>query len=213
MFNYYSDPINGIWGIYEIRNKENDISYLGKHQDILTRWDIYKYKLNHNTHHNQGLQFDWNLYGESCFEFNILSRLSEKDKNLSNLAWLEDHYIYDVYKDKKLYNIRTKREEALWYVCQRLLEYKINFKFKEKIDKNLLDFIICEDNKLSVIDIHDLSDTRGLDKSPKSWDQNTIENRKRFCDEKGINFQLLDTRCFYSDYRMPVKKHSFQISI
>ena len=60
-------------GIYIIRNTSNNKVYVG--QSIKPKGRLVKHKaaLKRNNHENILLQRSWNKYGESCFEFYIIS--------------------------------------------------------------------------------------------------------------------------------------------
>ena len=76
---------NIIIGIYCIKNIHNNKAYIGQSNNIMNRWCSHRSKLNKNKHGNKHLQFAWNKYGESSFEFLIIeecdiSIIDEREK-------------------------------------------------------------------------------------------------------------------------------------
>lgn len=59
-------------GIYYILNTANQCIYIGRAAHIGDRWVSHNQQLRANGHHNQALQFDWNLYGPDVFEWGVL---------------------------------------------------------------------------------------------------------------------------------------------
>ena len=92
-------------GIYGIRNKINNKTYIGKTQvSFGDRWDSHKVKLRKNYHDNAHLQRAWNKYGEENFEFFIIEECSEQD-SLETYNKLEKKHI-KYYKEQGLaYNM------------------------------------------------------------------------------------------------------------
>jgi len=90
-----------ISGIYKIINKVNGKYYVGSSNDIKIRWARHKTLLNHNKHPNSYLQYSWNKYGESNFDFII----AEKIPN-DNLLIVEQKYLDLCNNDKNIsYNM------------------------------------------------------------------------------------------------------------
>lgn len=68
-------------GIYKITNARTGKSYIGQSVNIENRWNQHQNKLNSGTHHNNGLQRDWNR-GDK-FHFQVLEYtpyLDEREK-------------------------------------------------------------------------------------------------------------------------------------
>lgn len=80
--------LKGIGGIYKIVNKINGKYYVGSTVNFRKRWIAHKYLLNANRHHNVKLQYAWNKYGESSFDF-ILETVSDD----SDLLRAEQSYL------------------------------------------------------------------------------------------------------------------------
>lgn len=78
-------------GIYCIKNLINNKVYIGKTNDLQSRWKNHLFVLRANTHSNKHLQTAFNKYGESNFEFIVL--LSFNYFNNDELNQLEIQYI------------------------------------------------------------------------------------------------------------------------
>jgi len=80
-------------GIYEIVLVETEERYIGRAQDIDTRWYQHRYLLSINNHDTPKLQAVWNEYGEAAFEFNIVELCA-----IENLIQREQFHL-DFYRD------------------------------------------------------------------------------------------------------------------
>lgn len=72
-------------GIYAIKNKINNKTYIGKSTNIANRFIRHRYLLNAEKHYNCHLQRAWNKYSSLSFEFLILEecqsdKLAEKEQ-------------------------------------------------------------------------------------------------------------------------------------
>ena len=65
-------------GVYKIRNRENNLIYVGSSTNIEYRWRGHKALLRHNKHHNSHLQNAWNKYGEDAFEFLVIEEVLDE---------------------------------------------------------------------------------------------------------------------------------------
>lgn len=203
--NFPTNP-NGIWGIYKIENKVNGKIYIGKDKDVDFRHWSHKHYLDMGNHHNPELQFDYDLYGAKSFTFKILETLPKEKQKLTELAWLELYYIFEVYKDQNLYNVQSQRDQAVYHVAKQLSDWGSNFDLRNRIDKFILDFILYDDLKMIVLDIHDPND-------PKGRDQVTIKNHQTIAKERGMGFNLLNISGFYSNAKLPPEKHLFIVRL
>ena len=77
--------------VYSILNIKNGMKYYGSSVNFERRRYAHKYTLDHNTHDNPILQYDWNIFGEESFTFNIEEELENMDKKY--LISLENSYI------------------------------------------------------------------------------------------------------------------------
>lgn len=59
-------------GIYAIHNTFTNKYYIGQSIHIKRRWEEHKSTLRNQRHENIHLQYSWNKYGESCFDFIVL---------------------------------------------------------------------------------------------------------------------------------------------
>lgn len=78
-------------GIYIIKSKINNKSYIGSSIDIAKRFKTHLWRLNTNSHINKLLQNDYNSYGIDNFEFNVLEYCEEKDLILKENLWLSKY--------------------------------------------------------------------------------------------------------------------------
>lgn len=186
------------WSIYEIYCKVTDRPYIGSAYDYKIRWNKHIEELNLGMHINGDLQSDWKQFGRSKFEFKRLKILSGSQKSNTKLYWFELKYIYEYYADKKLYNVPRAIEEQCYSICRQLIDHKIKFKYKEYLEGQLLDFIIYPDypwtDDFFVVDVHDINDPRP---DHKQWDIDTVTKRKSFCEERWIDFKLINPHQYF----------------
>lgn len=94
-------------GIYKITFQSNvkDLCYIGSSKDIEKRIKVHKKDLRIGIHANKFMQEDWNKYGESNFQFEIL----ELVEDIELLTERESYYI-EYYKSYRPfgYNIQRK---------------------------------------------------------------------------------------------------------
>lgn len=100
------------FGIYGIRNKINNFTYVGQTgENFQRRYWHHRWKLNNNSHDNQYLQNAWNKYGKDNFEFCVLEIVSDKDL-------LDDKEIeYIVNSNRKILVITYYRAVEVVEVC------------------------------------------------------------------------------------------------
>ncbi len=96
-------------GIYCIENMHNHKKYIGLSRDIRRRWNEHKSDLRNNNHENVYLQREWNIYGETSFEFNIIELCDP-----SVICDRECHYIaeYHTLSHENGYNFTSGGEGA-----------------------------------------------------------------------------------------------------
>jgi hypothetical protein len=66
-------------GVYRIRNTRNNKSYVGFDRDLSARINRHKAELKFGSHRNRELQEEWNSFGESSFQFEVLDELDHKE--------------------------------------------------------------------------------------------------------------------------------------
>lgn len=192
-------------GVYEIRNINNNKVYIGSSNDIQRRWNEHIRKLNNNTHHSYKLQGDWNIYGESCFIFNVLEEVKDENQLLIiEQQWLDKikPYIdgYNVYPFADKYRLNFKEYiETEDYISIRYESfYKANVDELQEIIPDLsmaekaflfsiVPYISYEDCHLQYrnkkdIDIKDMIKVTGLSK-------NTVYSVVKSLKEKDILYQ------------------------
>lgn len=96
--------------IYKITCNVNNRVYIGQTVNFKNRKNSHLYKLNHNIHGNRYLQYDYNLYGKSNFEFSIIERCNKED-----LLDKETYYInlYGSKESDKTYNLMDLKGASL----------------------------------------------------------------------------------------------------
>lgn len=77
-------------GIYCIKNKINNKSYIGKSINIYDRIRVHKSTLRSGTHENEHLQRSYNKYGEDNFDFFVLV----ENDNFSDSDLIEVERLY-----------------------------------------------------------------------------------------------------------------------
>jgi hypothetical protein len=77
--------------IYGIVNKTTNRYYIGETIRVSKRFATHKKSLRENSHHSYRLQSDWNVYGESDFDFIIIKKL-DKNYHVGMLLYYE--YLY-----------------------------------------------------------------------------------------------------------------------
>lgn len=90
-------------GIYQIKNKENGLIYIGSSNNIKRRWKDHIKKLNTEKHENRFLQKDWTLFGKECFEFEILEECSNNSQFIIEQEYLNKFMPF--YRNGRGYNI------------------------------------------------------------------------------------------------------------
>jgi hypothetical protein len=71
-------------GVYRIRNTRNDKSYIGCGTDLPAKINRHKAELKFGSHRNRELQEEWNLFGGSSLQFEVLDELDyEQDSQAS----------------------------------------------------------------------------------------------------------------------------------
>lgn len=81
---------NKFSGVYQITNKINGKKYIGyTEQNCTSRWYQHIYNLKNNCHDNIKLQQDFNIYGLTAFNFELLNEINNKE----DLLKTEQQYI------------------------------------------------------------------------------------------------------------------------
>jgi group I intron endonuclease len=117
-------------GVYMIRNKITDACYIGSTaQSFSARFGSHRYHLRRNTHRNKKLQNAWRKYGEDCFEFLILEKVSQEEALDAEQRW------YENFKQSghKLYNLRSDVKSQLGMHHSPASRHKISQGNKGKI--------------------------------------------------------------------------------
>ncbi|EHQ90187.1 GIY-YIG nuclease family protein [Desulfosporosinus youngiae] len=112
-------------GVYQITNNINNKVYIGRSNDIERRWKDHIRQLNKGTHNNQGLQNDWNKYGEGNFAFEIIKLCDEKE-----LKYEELDQIFTAWHE--LYNVPSIKDNIVYLVSNYLKSLNADFEIDHK---------------------------------------------------------------------------------
>lgn len=93
-----------VCGVYVIRNLINHKVYIGSSKDIRKRLLEHKRLLKLKKHVNRHLQSAYNLYGESCFEFKIITNCPLHDRIAREQYYMD---LFKSYEDTYGYNIES----------------------------------------------------------------------------------------------------------
>lgn len=85
-------------GIYLIQNIQNGYSYIGSSINIENRIKTHFNNLRKHKHINKLLQYDFDAYGEACFNYQVLEETIAEFCLVKEISWLS--------KTKKTYNCR-----------------------------------------------------------------------------------------------------------
>ena len=99
-----------ISGIYKIVNKLNGKYYVGSTNHFWNRWRQHRYSLNRNKSNSKHLQYAWNKYGETAFDFAVIEKIPEE-----SLLLIEQKYL-DIAKieQDKCYNTNFLAEKVVF---------------------------------------------------------------------------------------------------
>ena len=67
-------------GIYKITNTENNKVYIGQSTKIEDRWEQHLDDLRSNSHHSKSLQYEYNMFGEDAFRFEVIENFDFADE-------------------------------------------------------------------------------------------------------------------------------------
>lgn len=86
-------------GVYKITNTVNGKVYIGSASvSFEKRWLGHVSALNAGTHHNKGLQKDWNRLGKNCFCFEVVETVdSTGDVLRAEQRWLDEYFAGNCY--------------------------------------------------------------------------------------------------------------------
>lgn len=79
------------FGIYCIVCEPTGKMYIGQtRQSFYKRWTFHKWELNNNKHRNTHLQNAWNKYGSENFQFYVLKKINQEQKNIQTKSVLSE---------------------------------------------------------------------------------------------------------------------------
>jgi len=103
-------------GVFQIRNKANDKVFIDSSNNIPGKVNRHRFALNAGQHVSKTLQADWNLFGESAFEFVTIEPLEPRDdpnyNYRSDLETLEALWLEKLEPYEKGYNERKLTREG-----------------------------------------------------------------------------------------------------
>ena len=73
-------------GVYRIRTTGNNRLYVGSGTDLQAKINRHKAELKFGSHRNKELQKEWNSFGESALEFEILDVLEHEENSQTKPA-------------------------------------------------------------------------------------------------------------------------------
>ena len=88
-------------GIYKITNTITNESYIGKSSNIERRFESHKQDLEDGTHHNKGLQEDYDLAKSlnpdyEIFTYDVIKEIQdEKDLNKEEMYWINEYNTFE----------------------------------------------------------------------------------------------------------------------
>ncbi|RYY87605.1 MAG: GIY-YIG nuclease family protein [Chitinophagaceae bacterium] len=83
-------------GVFALRNTLNGKLFIGSGLNLDALWNRVRAELRLNGHRNEALQSDWNALGESAFEYEVLSEITEEPGSVTD-------YGYEVKKLEKMF--------------------------------------------------------------------------------------------------------------
>ena len=102
-------------GIYRIKNKVNNKSYVGSSVNMIRRFSKHRSNLNKDQHENNYLQKEWNKFGKDNFEFEMLCIIKENKREiLKELLLQKEEEIIELLKSNRTengYNLQVVKKE------------------------------------------------------------------------------------------------------
>lgn len=144
-------------GIYQIRNSQNSMVYIGKSKNAEKLWKSIIAKLRNKTFGDYQLQSDYNEIGESYFEFSMLEMIEESEIPM-------DFYKYKNMVDAhskgiKSYNPMAQKDRLLYNILKTFVNNNTTFsyqhKFEDCVDGSYLifDFVVYRKNGVDIKEI------------------------------------------------------------
>ena len=109
------------YGVYQLRNIQNDNIYIGSSTRMRKRWNEHKSDLRHGKHDNTRMQSDFDAYGECSFEFSVL-------ECTDNLIGREQYYIDTL---NPQYNMQRIAGSSLGKPCSEETKQKLSQAMKK----------------------------------------------------------------------------------
>lgn len=117
-----------ISGIYAIECSLGKKIYIGESNNIYKRWNEHITDLKKKRHHNQNLQYDYNILGFEHFEFKILQPVNVDDIEPEYKQYM--NYIYE-----NIYMNMYKSEYELYNIENTLYSKLLTNKYEQRLIK------------------------------------------------------------------------------
>lgn len=122
------DETEVISGIYAIECSLGKKIYIGESNNIYKRWNEHITDLKKKRHHNQNLQYDYNILGFEHFEFKILQPVNADDIEPEYKQYM--NYIYE-----NIYMNMYKSEYELYNIENTLYSKLLTNKYEQRLIK------------------------------------------------------------------------------
>ena len=114
-------------GIYSIIHNQTEKAYIGQSKNLPERWKQHQTMLRNNTHHNKGMQEDYNKDQTNPFIFKIIYLIKNPYKYSSEelqdiLDILEWKFVNEYNKDTETYNIAKIHKPEATRIPQEIID-------------------------------------------------------------------------------------------
>jgi group I intron endonuclease len=145
-YNTKKASLQGVCGIYMLRNKINDKKYIGSSKDVYYRLASHKHKIKSGKHDNEHLQNSCRLHGLEFFEASVVEQCDEASLASREIYWIDKHDcldkekgynksdVSDTRKNVVLYETRSKISKSLMNGSSMLMLDKVSGKPVKKFD-------------------------------------------------------------------------------
>lgn len=173
-----TDILKKFCGIYKIQNLINKKVYIGSTMKCFyNRWKQHLNSLKCNCHDNSYLQYAWNKYGSSNFEFSILE-IIKKDYTRKYFLEREQYFINKFHSFKSNgYNLSVANSNTTYYNPRKTV-------LKNEYEQFCQNCLFCNDNPFR--QFFDKLQFCNIACSIENWD-----NEKNICDFF-INYPFLE---------------------
>jgi group I intron endonuclease len=168
-----SREIPTLSGVYQIRCNQNGKIYIGSAINLESRWCSHRRDLRNGVHVNPHLQFAWNLYGETSFEFSVVEYVDETRLLATEQFWIDKTGCIDRQIGFNIKPDATSAGEGVGLTWEGFCDPDSN----PVTITNLHDF--CRRNRLDFPSMHRLWKGQSKLKSYKGWTHvNSVRQRE-----------------------------------